>query len=365
MRTATGLERLLISETNVSDLLQLLAMEDPSPLRDLLTVNFDQVRRESGIGSQNRADLLLLRAGQPVAAIEVKLGHSFSDDQRIAYEAWAAEHGSPSLGIASLDAPPANLPKTWSHHPLPALFSAWSESKRSFVSELAERVVAVLEGWARAIEGVRRRPGAAGSLVYADVDNVALMRVIARDLQDVQRAQGRECCAGVSSGGGNPLVQSWTRVQGVDGVHFIADARFEDHRVHLRFGIDGEAETEKEVWRVAQILDEAITVSAFNEFLARKTGGPGPLPKFEKVGRGRPAAKGDWNSVIASGNSAKGANPGFLRDGLRRLECGARLHTTELNSFTLGRLMDAVHDHLKEAWAATAPAVLNADPRRA
>jgi hypothetical protein len=107
-------------------------------------------------------------------------------------------------------------------------------------------------------------------------------------------------------GGGNPILQSRKEVEGVEGVRFIADARFEDKRVHLRFGVDGEAGTEQAVWRVAQTLDHAITVDAFLQFVKNvPDNDPRELAKvFEAGGRGRPRAQGDWDKAIAAGKTA-------------------------------------------------------------
>jgi hypothetical protein len=221
------------------------------------------------------------------------------------------------------------------------------------VADLATRVDDVLQGWAGAIDGVRKPLTQTGSLTFADVDNVALLRVITRELSQTQRARGVVSFAGVSSGGGNPILQSWTKVEGVEDVWFIADARFEDHRVHLRFGVDGEPGTAEEVWRIARTLDDAITVDAFAEFVERTShGNTRAVANFQAGGRGRPQARGDWNAVIASGKRTAGTNPGFLRDGLTRLECGVRISKDALNSWSLKVLMDAVHDHLRSAWAA-------------
>jgi len=354
MRTAVGLERLLLSESNVSDLIQFFASEDPEPLAGLLGVDFDDVRRESLMGAK-RADLVLRRAGRPVAAIELKVAHAFSDEQRKAYESWASVNGAPVLVLSSLDSAPLDLPPGWKHHPLKTVFRAWTLSRKSFVPSLAMRVTDVLERWNKVVEGVDKPMTEAGALTFDDIDDVALLRVVSRELAVALHAAGWAARAGVSSGGGNPLVQSWEQVKGVEDVWFIADARFEENRVHLRFGVDGGPGTAEEVWRVAQALDDAITVDALVTFIdGTSNERSSTLPRFEAGGRGRPRARGDWNAVVLAGKKAAGANPGFLRDGLTRLECGGRILKSDLNSWSLKLLLEAVHDHLRAAWAALA-----------
>lgn len=350
MRTASGLERLLLAETNVSDLIQFFASEDRKPLVTLLGVEFDDVRREDAFG-RKRADLVLRRAGRPVAAIEVKVGHAFSDEQRQAYEDWANANSVPLLVLFSLDPAPADLTMVWRHYPLLAIFEAWSSVRKSAVAFLAARVASVLREWGEVIDGVRRPMTQPGALTYAEIDNIALLRVISRELSAAQRAAGFNARAGVTSGGGNPLAQSWTEIHGVNNVYFIADARFEEHRVHLRFGVDGNRANANEVWRVAHTLDDAITATAFAKFLRAAQGEDDCAPpQFEALAR--PQAHGNWSAAIAAGKVPNGTNPGFLRDGLARLECGVRFRRADLNSWSLEWLMNAVHEHLRAAWTA-------------
>lgn len=354
MRTAVGLERLLLAESNISDLIQYLAIEDHGLLSALLGVPFDEVQRETWMGGRdNRADLVLRLKGRPVAAIELKVAHEFGSKQQNAYEAWAAVNGEPVLVLSSLDSAPANLSASWNHYPLAEIFKVWTHHHDPFSRSLARRVAHTLQKWGEVVEGVRRPITSAGALTFADVDNIALLRVISRELSAAQAVQGVDVWVGVSSGGGGPIAMSFTPVEGVENLWFVADARFEDNRVHLRFGIDGRGSNAADVWRVACAMDAAITVSALAQFVDNAPGATESIAKFEAGGRGRPKPRGDWSSVIAAGKLASGANPGFLRDGLTRLECGGRLLNNEVNSWSLQLLMAAAHQHLLEAWSAT------------
>lgn len=206
MEAGKRLERLLAQETNVSDLLQLLSDRDPSPWERFVGFLPDDVVREAS--AANNADLLLT-SGSEAAVVEVKLGHLMSNSQQEKYEALGE---GTELYLAALEADEARIgldSERWAFLRLGDLFAAWTSSEDALARSLASDAASVLQDWDTVISGtLSASKGQAGTPVEV-VDQKFLARVLSRRIATDLRERGRMAYAGVTSGGGVPLVAAW------------------------------------------------------------------------------------------------------------------------------------------------------------
>jgi len=106
-----ALERLLLKEERISDLIAFLAALDPEPLlRALgLTARDPRIRREEMIpgtpGRGGRADLVVRDGAVPIALVEVKAAAGRHGDQLDRYDSWARaqDTGVRSFLVALVD----------------------------------------------------------------------------------------------------------------------------------------------------------------------------------------------------------------------------------------------------------------------
>lgn len=233
-----GLGRLLAQETNVSDLIQYLSDRDPSPWVDLVGFVPHDVTREVSVA--NNADLLL-SSNSNTAVVEVKLGHLMSVDQQEKYEALIAH---PDLYLAVLSADEVRLAadtSRWSFLGLGDLVGSWEMSNDELARRLAIEAADVLRNWDRMISDVLGARFVEGGAPLSVLNQKFLARVVTRHVAKDLRDRGRRAWAGVTSGGGLPLIQSWTPIkhEGKDRA-FMAEIRWWETKPggELRFGVD-------------------------------------------------------------------------------------------------------------------------------
>jgi len=229
----------------VSDLIQFLSDRDPSPWAELVGFVPDAVTRESL--ADNHADLLLT-SDSKTAVIEVKLG---PDSDR------------------------------WGFLSLSDLVSCWEKASDELARLLAGEAARVLRGWDRMISGVFDTRSAEGWTSLSALTQKFLARVVTRRVAQDLRVRGRSALAGVTSGGGLPLVQGWTPVRGEGPDRtFIAEIRWWETKPggELRFGVDfdprpGQAEDEevrRAAYELARSMDTDINYTTLKGQIAQE-----------------------------------------------------------------------------------------------
>lgn len=361
--SSRGLERILLQETVVSDLLQFLSDLDPTPWTAIVGFTPLQVTRESL--TENRADLLLEGDGQE-AIIEVKVGHLFNPVQQKMYEAL---DGDFDLYLAALRMDEQrvtnNMSAHWRFLSLTSIFHAWCHSVDATAKLFAQEISAVFQAWDNQIQAVFQPQGAQP---ISSIRQKALARVASRRMGADLQERGRLAYAGVSSGGGVPLVQAWTPVRGEDDDRcFMAEVRWrQNHPVgELRFGIDfdsrpGQQEDEevrRAAYELAISMEEELEAAALQEYLCSVR--PSLSKAIQPTRRSRPDAKGDWEQIIQHGfaNLPKVKNrkpnrrqirPAFYGDGALRFQAMGTLDFTQLNALKIVELIDASLAYLVE-----------------
>lgn len=358
-----GLSRLLARETNVSDMLQFLSDRDPTPWACHVGFVPAEVIREAS--EANNADLLLT-ADSRSAVLEVKLGHLMSSDQQERYETLAS---SPDLYLAALNFDRGRLPSgsdRWRFLSLSELLASWSDSDDESARLIAREAAATLQAWDDVIERVFATRGTVGSLSLATLDQKFLARVVTRRVALELQQRKRRARAGVTSGGGLPLVQAWTPVRGEDyDRSFMAEVRWWETKPggELRFGVDFEPRPEgsedEEVRRAA--YDLAASMDADIEFRSLKAAleisAPDLAPLLRRDTPSRPRAKGDWEQVIIHGfsgaplqggakNNRRRTTPGYYGDGALRFQSIAEIDFAEASAEDLTDLIDATLTYL-------------------
>ncbi|MCT1459806.1 hypothetical protein M3G03_09700 [Aestuariimicrobium sp. p3-SID1156] len=339
---ARGMGRLLAQETNISDVVQFLSDRDPSPWADLVGFVPDTVSREAR--DANHADLLLSSAARR-AVIEVKLGHSMSAEQQKKYEVLASQ---PDLYLAALSFDAGRVDADaarWRFLCLSDFVGAWEDSSDESARVLAREAAAVLRSWDNSIARVFARRGAEDSQPLSSLDQKFFARVVTRRVASDIAERGRRAWAGVTSGGGLPLVQAWTNVRGeTDERAFIAEIRWWETKPggELRFGVDFKPRpggVEDEVVRRAA-YDLAMSMDADLEYASLKAAITESRPDLATLLRrdrpSRPKSKGDWEPVITHGfanaplldgrkNNRQRTAPGFYGDGALRFQAIAEI----------------------------------------
>ena len=356
-----GLGRILASETNVSDLLAYFTEEDPSPWTELLDVAPASVVREGRARTMKRADLQLLDAdGETIGAVEVKLGHHLDQEQ----SDWYLEtfDSDVPLLLATLDPDDAgdeSPDPRWITTPLPGLVRRWAASSNSEVAVLAAAAAHVLASWAALITAVSAGGDGHEAQPLASISEPFLGRVLTRALVPAVRSAGAEWVyTGVTSGGGNALLQSWRTFPNRPAEHCaIAEVRWQPARqiMDLRFGVDVDDEGNEArdaAWQLATALDSVIRANKFAAHL--RTIDPERADLLIRArGAGRPAAKGDWGEIVHKGferGDGSRYNPGFYRDGDTRFEASLRIDTSLATGPDVVALLGHALDYLAEAW---------------
>lgn len=354
-----GLGRILQSETNVSDLLAYFTEEDPSPWTGLLGAEPAGVLREGRARTPNRADLVLTdEEGMATGAVEVKLGHHLSRDQSDWYST-TFDVDAPLL-LTSLDPVDerVELPSPrWSAIPLPVLVGRWEDSSVQEVAVLASAATRVLAEWSTQIASVSAGVDGRPAEPIAKITDPFLGRVLTRALKpEVLETSADSAYAGVTSGGGNAVLQSWRAFPDRPAGQFAtAEVRWKPTSkvMDFRFGVDvtssGRAEREA-AWQLATTLDSAIRANSFTEHLQKID--PDRADRLLATkGSGRPSAKGNWEEIVERGftrGDGSRFNPGFYRDGDTRFEASLRIDTTRATGPDVVALLDHALSYLVE-----------------
>jgi hypothetical protein len=352
MSDPLGLRRLMAGENNNSDLLQYLTDRDPSAWNGIVA-GVATAERESRIGTRRRADLVLRdRSGNPVAAVEVKLGHYFDDKQAAAYE----ESFGPEvpLLLAGLDADGAAATADtgrWRFLHLSAIFAMWTRSADPEAAA-ASAATRVLAHWDEVLSSALSTRGDAS--VLAQIEEPFLTRVLTRALREqLERGGADRAYSDVTLGGGNATVMAFSQIaEEKPGREFIAEIRWNLRAptMDFRFGLDypsGSRGEREAVWDAAKRLDDVIRADRFIAHL--KAERPDLVGLLTSRGTGRPRAKGDWDEIVERGfvrGDAKHFDPGFRRDGDTRLEATARVDLERATAADVVELLGAALQYL-------------------
>ena len=351
-----GLARALWNESVVSDLIQHLSDLDFGPWKTLAGVQSGTVSREYQLSTKaGRADLMLLDDnGQALALLEVKVAHSFGEDQRIKYEEWARSRNCQTVLIT---VEPQNYEHDgWNSLGLAQVFSAWSESSSADARSLAAQVVPILTQWEHVLRQSMLPITATDAFPIASIQDPFTKRVLTRSMRKKLHQRDRLAYAGVSSGGGNALIQAWHPIEGQsEKTWFIAEARLESEP-KIRFGVDTDNDNEpgrRKIFDIAMSLDDAIRVDSLQKYLHNEGLGEmaDALTAKSRPVSGRPAPGGDWAVAITSGKAGAGNRPGFHRDRTTRLEAMATLDGEQVTMHDLEVLLDAILTYLADAWS--------------
>lgn len=340
----------------VSDLLQELSDLDFSPWSDVLGMSSGSVLREHRLSSAaGRADIVVLDGSEnAVAVVEVKIGHSFSRDQRDRYSLWADERNCHKL---LLTIEPRNYHfDGWDSQSLAAMFGRWLSSTSLEARLLAARVVAIFDSWEKSLQNALLPGSDDAALGLSSLSDPALKRVLTRTLKSQLEKEGVEAYAGVSSGGGNALLQLYRDVPDeVGSMFFIAEARFEPV-TRIRFGVettDDDIEGRQRIFEIATTLDSSLRVDSLKAHL--RSIGEGwiadRLTATSRPGSGRPRAAGDWSTAVATGKVPSGTNPGFHRDRATRLEAMANLDGERATMEDVRSLLTKTLDAMAADWS--------------
>lgn len=360
-----GLGRLLAQETNISDLLQFLSDRDSNPWADLVGFVPQTVERE--VLKSNSADLLLVAEDGRRVPVEVKLGHVLSAKQKADYER-LSDTSELYLAALSMDRQrlEADLTSRWSFLNLVQVFDAWTNVDDRDAQVLARQIVEVLGEWEAQISAVFESPQQDGSLPLNAITQKFLARVVSRRIAIDLRKRGRMTYAGVTSGGGLPLVQAWTPIRDEgDDRCFIAEVRWWEDKPggELRFGVDfdprpGEAENEevrRAAYDLASSMDNQINLEALRNHL--NASNPHIAGLLDRKKDARPAAKGDWEQIIRHGfagahlsngrkNTRQVTRPEFWGDGALRFQAIADVDFGTARGQDIVELLDTTLGYL-------------------
>lgn len=209
------------NENRWSDLLATLIATDPAPMAEMLGVEFDTVRREVAVPSyvarkSDRLDLLLLRNGAEVAAIEVKLLSGLGPQQLERY--LLAFPRATVYRVLHLARLPVHLGATgsWASLTWETVLSAYAGSANPWVSATAS-------AWTRQLDALV--PSVGADTIWNDVPDDAAGLELALRVRIAWLANRLDSWCDLdhdivpSSGGGNWAVRMWapTSVAG----HFL------------------------------------------------------------------------------------------------------------------------------------------------
>jgi hypothetical protein len=357
------LGRLLAQETNVSDLLQFLSDRDPAPWAELVGFVPEDVVREAR--NANQADLLLT-SGSRTAVVEVKLGHLMSEEQQKRYEELPS---LPDLFLAALRSDEVRLEADsdrWCFLSLSELIGCWGQVDDELARLLACEAAEVLRTWDQVVSGVFDLRSTQTWMPLSKLNQKFLARVVTRRIAQDLRHRGRLSSAGVTNGGGLPLVQAWTPLRGEGSDRtFHAEIRWGATKPggELRFGIDfdprpdqdEDEEVRKAAYDLARSMDPDIDYPSLRDHLAKVRLDLAELLHRDKPSR--PKAKGDWERVIIHGfngtplpdgtkNNRQRTSPDFFGDGTLRFQAIAEIDFTEASATDLIDLIDSTLTYL-------------------
>ncbi len=350
-------------EANVSDLIQFLSDREPSAWVDLVGFIPTSVAREAL--EANHADLLLTTDSQ-AAVIEVKLGHLMSPDQQEQYEALPSR---PDLYLAALSSDEIRLQadsNRWKFLSLTDLVSRWEQVDDELARLVAREAARILRAWDQMVSGVFDHRSVETWMPLSVLNQKFLARVVTRRIAKDLRDKGRLACAGVTSGGGLPLIQGWTPIRGEgEDRAFMAEVRWWETKPggQLRFGIDfdprpGQKEDEevrRAAYDLARSMDADIDYTSLSAHLSKAR--PGLADVMRRVKASQPKAKGDWEQVIVRGfegavlpsgkrNNRRLTSPDFFGDGALRFQAVADIDFERASAQDVADLIDSTLEYL-------------------
>lgn len=340
----------------MSDVIQLLSDRDMSPWEGVLGFLPADVKREAS--GANKADLLAT-SGEHVAAVEVKLGHVMSSKQQSAYESVTPQ---PSLYLAALAADRHRVERdasAWTFLSLGDLVRRWANSDDTFARLLAIETATIIEAWDHSIQAVFEARGSHTRQPLRTLNQKFVARVVTRRIANDLHARNRLATAGVTAGGGLPLIQSWTPIRGeTEDRAFIAEVRWWETQPggELRFGVDfdprpGKTEDEevrRAAYDLATSMSEWLDYASLRDHLAAEH--PELASLLRRKGPSRPPSRGEWEPVIVHGfagkNNRNQTRPEFYGDGTLRFQAIAEVDFGEASAADLTDLLDCTLRYL-------------------
>ncbi|WP_166348988.1 hypothetical protein [Phytoactinopolyspora limicola] len=358
-----GFERILTTEVHVSNLLQELTDRDPTPwgrVIGMVPVAADRERPFARLKGKNPVrgsiDLLLTSSEGDQVAIEVKVAHQFSEDQRQRYEA-SSDGNRVLLGMAA-DSTLVNGYPRWSFHSLADVFNAWSGSCDEHAALLARMAAQSMRRWDSLVGSVFRP--ATGAAKLSELQENIMAILVSRRLKHDLNEHGWLSLAGVSSGSsGLALVQGFAALNGDEARCLVAEARWVEglQQINFRLGVDfsdlGETrETRYESWALAKNMDTAIRIDAFGVHLRQVRPDLGEFITF-RGGGGRSDPNDEiWLPVVEHGlknTTRRSVNPGFVGDGVLRFEASGQIQSNRVDAVDVRDLIDEALKYLCSA----------------
>lgn len=355
-----GFERILTTEVHVSNLLQELTDRDPTPWVQIIGIKPVVTHREhpfARLRGKNRVrgsiDLMLTSSDGDEVAIEVKVAHHFSADQRQRYEA-SSDGKLLLLGMAADNTLVDGHPR-WSFCSLADVFDAWSGSCDEGAALLARMAARSMRRWDDTVDSVFR-PGN-GAAKLGDLGEKFVAILVSRRLKHDLNERGWLSLAGVSSGSsGLALVQGFAALNGDEARCLIAEARWVEglQQINFRLGVDftdleETRETRSEAWALAKKMDAAIRIEALNAHLKQVRPDLNELITFSGGG-GRSDPNDDiWLPVVEHGlknTTRRSVKPGFVGDGALRFEASGRIQANLVDAMDILGLIDEALRHL-------------------
>lgn len=362
-----GIQRVLAREVHVSDILQHLTDLDPTPWQHLVGFVPIAAGRERKLAKLNEdkkvkgtVDLLLNENDSDELAIEVKVGHQFSEDQRKRYE--QSTNGRLILtGLAS-DKSLVDSHDRWEFLKLADLFQAWANSKVVEASVFASAAAKTFSDWDMAIDSVFKPRGVGRSI--ASISQKFLAVVIARQMAYQLASPNRWSWAGVTTGtGGLAIVQAWLAIDGDRDRCVIAEIRWHEgmqsgeFRLGIDYSLTESREARTEVWGMAKTMSETIRIDSFREHLTQPHEYLSELLIVKTAGR-KPVNEDRWLPVLEQGFKSRENpsgmesnrirnNPGFSGDGTQRFEAVSRVDFSLATAEDLLKLMELGLDYMQ------------------
>lgn len=361
-----GLQRVLAREVHVSDILQHLTDLDPLPWKELVGFVPIAVGRERKLAKLNMdkkakgtVDLLLKENNSQELAIEVKVGHEFSEDQQKRYE--QSTNGRLILAGLASDGLLVEYVDRWEFLKLTDIFQAWIDSQVVEASVIASAAARTFGDWDMAIDSVFRPRGVGTPLI--SVNHKFLAVVIARRMAHQLASSNRWAWAGVTNGhGGLAISQAWLAIDGDPSRRVTTEIRWHEGMQggEFRLGIDyflpESREARAEVWEMAKAMDDAIRIDSFRGHLTQSYPHLLDLLVVNTAGR-KPANEERWLPVIELGfksdenplgmdSNRIRNNPGFSGDGTQRFEAVSRLNYSIATADDVLELMEVGLDYM-------------------
>lgn len=385
----SGFDRILTTEVHVSNLLQELTYRDPTPWGDLIGMVPIAADRERSFTKLSGAkhvpgsiDLLLKSPEDDEVAIEVKIAHHFSEDQRKRYEA-SSDGTLLLLGMAA-DRELVNSHPRWAFRSLADVFEAWSQSSDEGARLLARMTAQTMRKWDDTVGSVFRP--ATGPTKLDSLQEKFLAKLVSRQLKHDINEDGWLSLAGVSSGSsGLALVQGFAALNGDEGRCLIAEARWIEglQQINFRLGIDFSdlpetRDARSEAWDLAKKMTDAIRIDAFQGHLKKVRQDLGEFVTYRGGGgRSNPDDK-IWLPVVERGlrgpsnlagvpgpegkrGTRQNLSPGFVGDGTLRFEASGQIETNLVDAVDV---RDLIGEALKYLCSALPEGYSTPDPAR-